>query len=112
MLDGETTPNLSRILAKKYLRDWEDYDPYEHYLTAEELQAQSGLSTADLAQLEEARLLVPDTNDGRYRPKLASWCKKLAYLMEEGWEIDEIKRWSKERWKTKNPREWRPIAKK
>ena len=72
------------------------------------MREQSGLSETDLDRLEDARLLVPDTKDGRHRPKLAGWGKKLAYLLDEGWEIDEIKRWSKERWKSKKPRVWPP----
>jgi hypothetical protein len=33
---------------------------------------------------------------------------KLPYLVGEGWEIDEIKQWSRERWKSGNPRMWPP----
>jgi hypothetical protein len=29
----------------------------------------------------------------------------------EGWKVEEIKRWSKERWKSGNPREWPPRKK-
>jgi len=112
MLEEDTTPNLKRIWTEKYLREWEDYDPYEHYLTAEQMQEQSGLSEVDLDRLEDARLLVPDTKDGRYRPKLTGWGKKLAYLLGEGWDVFEIKRWSKDRWKLKNPREWPPLPSK
>ena len=32
----------------------------------------------------------------------------MAYLLGDGWGIDEIQRWSKERWKSGNPREWPP----
>lgn len=108
MLERKTTPNLERICGEKFIRDWEFYDPYEHYLTAEQLCEQSGLDKENLRRLEEARLLLPDRPDGRYRPKLAGWGRKLAYLLEEGWEVDEIKRWAKGRWKTENPREWPP----
>ena len=88
MLDGDTTPNLQEILFEKYIGEWENYDPYEHYLTPRKLCEQSGLSENDIQVLKEARLLLPDRPDGRYRPKLAGWCKKLAYLLAEGWEID------------------------
>ena len=100
MLDGKSTPNLERIINERLFhdlelfnpnRDWEFFDPYEHYLTVEQLCEQSGLNEGDLRRLEEARLLVPDSPDGRYRPKLAGWGKKLAYLLGEGWEVGEIK---------------------
>ena len=109
MLENKWTPRLNRLLAEKYLREWEPSpDPYEDYLSREQLLEQTGLREFDLERLEVARLLVPDTKDGRYRPKLAGWGKKLGYLLGEGWEVEEIKRWSKERWKMGNPREWPP----
>lgn len=109
ILQDEWTPSLGRILAENYIRNWEPPpDPYEHYLTREQLLEQSGLSEAELNRLEEVRLLVPDTKDGRYRPKLVGWGKKLAYLLGEGRKVEEIKRWSKERWQSGNPREWPP----
>jgi len=95
----------SRLAVERYLAEWENYDRYERYLSEEELCQQSGLTSENLKELEEARLLVPDTNDKRYRPKLVGWGKKLAYLLGEGWGIDVIRRWSKERWKSGNPRE-------
>ena len=94
---------------ERYLREWQGYDPYEGDLTGDELCQQSGLETDDLARLEVARLLLPDTKDGRYRPKLAGWGKKLAYLLREVWGIEEIKTWANGRWKTENPRQWPPI---
>jgi hypothetical protein len=69
---------------------------------------QSGLTIDELEALAEARLLVPDRPDGRYRPKLVGWGKKLAFLLREGWDIESIKRWIKERWETGNPRQWPP----
>jgi len=66
------------------------------------------LTVENLNKLEEVRLLVSDTQDGRFRPKLAGWGKKLAYLLDEGWTVAEIKRWSKARWKSENPRKWPP----
>ena len=80
-------------------------DPYDCYLNRDQLLEGSRLSESDLWRLEEYRLIVPDTKDGRYRPKLVGWGKKLAYLLREGWEVDAIKRWSRDRWKSKNPRE-------
>jgi hypothetical protein len=109
MLQDEWTPHLGKILAENYIRNWEPPpDPYEHYLTREQLLEQSGLSEEELCLLEDMRLLVPDTKDGRYRPKLVGWGKKLGYLLGEGWTNEEIKNWSKERWKSGNPREWPP----
>jgi hypothetical protein len=110
MLQDEWTPHLGRILAANYIRNWEPPpDPYEHYLTKEQLLEGSGLREAELCRLEDVRLLVPDTKDGRYRPKLVGWGKKLAYLLREGWTVDDIKRWSRERWKSGNPRKWPPF---
>jgi hypothetical protein len=78
------------------------------YLTASDLCEQSGLFPGDLTQLEAARLLLPDTKDGHYRPKLVSWGRKLAYLISQGWSIDEIHRWAKGRWSASDPRKWPP----
>ncbi|MBC8234705.1 MAG: hypothetical protein ISR58_13860 [Anaerolineales bacterium] len=108
MFDGKTPRHLALLAAERYLAEWQDYDPYEGYLTAGELCEQSGLTVVNLKELKDSRLLNPDTRDGRYRPKLAGWGKKLAYLLGEGWEIEEIKGWSKERWKSENPRQWPP----
>jgi hypothetical protein len=108
MFDDKTTPHLERLIMERYLRKWQAYDPYAGYLTADELCQQSGLDPDDLLKLGEARLLLPDTQDGRYRPKLAGWGKKLAYLLAEGWGIEEIKAWAKGRWKAENPRQWPP----
>jgi hypothetical protein len=56
-------------------------------------------------------LLLPDTKESQYNPKLAVWGRKLAYLLREGWGIDEIKAWAKGRWKLENPRRWPPERK-
>ncbi|MCA9942039.1 MAG: MerR family transcriptional regulator [Anaerolineales bacterium] len=78
-------------------------------LTKQELCQQAGLKRSELQQLGTAGLLNPtQRNPDRYRPKLVSWGKKLAYLLEIGWEIDEIKTWSQERWAWPNPRIWPP----
>ena len=79
------------------------------YLTPSMLCQQAGLTTADLQRLEEVGLLQPTRVDPpRYRPKLLSWAKKLAYLIEQGWTLAEIQQWSKERWTWPNPRLWPP----
>ncbi len=108
LLEEKLTPNMERLAAERYIRDWQNFTPYEHYLTLDELCKRSGLSRADLIQLEEVRLLLPDTPDGRYRPKLEGWGHKLAYLLGDGWKLDEIKRWSKSRFKSNDPRQWPP----
>ena len=88
--------------------DWSGYsDPYANYLTADELLNQTGLTSVDLSHLESALLLLPD-HDGKYRPKLVGWGRKLAYLLGQGWKIDEIKRWTKGRWLAPDPRQWPP----
>ena len=99
---------MRQLEIERYLREMQNYDPFEGYLSAEELCQQSGLTPENLRKLEEVRLLVPDTKDGRYRPKLVGWGKKLAYLLGEEWGTEEIQRWSKERWKSENPREFPP----
>jgi len=92
----------ARVLAEL------EADPYPDHLTAGELCEQSGLEAQDLARLEAARLLVPDTKDGRYRPKLAGWARKLAYLLAQGWDLAEVAAWARGRWSTPNPRAWPP----
>lgn len=109
MLEDKYTPHLEEIVLKKFVNNWEPPpDPYDDYLTADELCRQSGLPIEDLKRLEEIRLLVPDTSDGRYRPKLVGWAQKLAYLLEHNWSLWEIKAWAKGRWHTPNPRQWPP----
>jgi hypothetical protein len=80
------------------------------YLTRAELGQQSGLSLAAMTALETAGLLRPDQQQPEplYRPKLATWGQKLAYLLEQGWTITEIKQWSSERWTWPKPKVWPP----
>lgn len=108
MWDDKPTRNLSLIYRNRALERFLMYDRHQGYLSAEELCQQSGITSENLKKLEEARLLVPDTKDGRYRPKLSGWGKKLAFLIGDGWGIEEIRQWSKERWKSGNPREFPP----
>lgn len=102
-----------RRLGERVLREWLARDRawkearYAGYLSAGELVDQAGLTEAQLDELQRARLLVPD-REGRYRPKLAGWARKLAELLASGWEIPEIKAWSSGRWSTPNPRAWPP----
>jgi len=67
-------------------------------LTKEELSRQSGLSLEEIDKLKEYRLLVPDTINGKYRPKLVGWSKKLKNKLIIGWTYEEIKEWTRERW--------------
>jgi hypothetical protein len=99
-------PVLQALLAR--LAEEDQRDPHPDYLSAEELIERSGLSVENLQALNVARLLVPDTKDGRYRPKLAGWAKKLAYLIHQDWTVEEIKTWTTERWRQPNPRQWPP----
>lgn len=52
----------------------------------------------ELGRLGEYRLLVPDTKDGRYRPKLVGWGKKPKEKINQCWDCEEIKNWTRERW--------------
>ena len=81
-----------------------------HYVTTEELCAASGLSRADLWELEAARLLLPtQTNPTpRYRSRLVNWARKLAYLRQQGWALEEIDAWARGRWESADPRQWPP----
>ena len=108
IFDEKSTPHAQRKALKWYLRKPQDFDPYDGYLSMDELCQQGGLAVNDLNKLEVARLLLPDTKDGRYRPKLAGWGRKLSYLLGVGWTIEEIQAWAKNRWKTQNPRQWPP----
>lgn len=81
---------------------------YADYLSAGQLAERAGLTPGELAQLSEARLLVPDRGD-LYRPKLAGWACKLAELLHAGWDVASIKSWARGRWSTPNPRQWPPI---
>jgi len=86
------------------IRDWQKLRNKKKrrllkYLTDDELCRQSGLSKEVLEKLVEFRLLVPDTKDGRYRPKLIGWGKKIKEKLSNGWAYEEIKTWTKERWK-------------
>ena len=80
------------------------------YVTTEELCAASGLSRADLWELEDARLLLPtETNPApRYRSRLVNWARKLAYLRRDGWTLEEIGAWARGRFARGNPRQWPP----
>jgi hypothetical protein len=108
LLDDRYTKHMEQILWEKYSKYLANLpDPYEHYLTADQLCEQTGLAREGLEQLSAIRLLLPD-HDGKFRPKLLKWAKKLAYLLNEGWSLDEIKRWAKGRFQTDNPRQWPP----
>jgi hypothetical protein len=65
------------------------------YLTADELCRQSGLAKDEFEKLEQCCLLVSDTKEGKYRPKLVGWGKKLKDKLSKGWTYEEIKQWKK-----------------
>jgi hypothetical protein len=80
-------------------------------LTIDALYLESGLTRHQVWELAEAGLLVPTRHqDGQpiYRPKLALWGRKLAYLFGTGWTVGEIQRWQRERWTWPDPRVWPP----
>jgi len=109
LFEHEFTDHMEELAIERYLREWEPLlDRYANYLTVEELCQQSGLSAEVVSRLQEIRLLVQDTSDGRYRPKLVSWACKLNYLLNDGWELEQIKRWARGRWNMQDPRQWPP----
>jgi hypothetical protein len=88
------------------------YWPWRKHLTQSELCEQAGLTSGQFEALAAAGLLNADDSQGLYyRPKLLGWAKKLAYLLTEGWSVAEIKRWSRKRWQSANPRQWPPERK-
>ncbi len=87
----------------------EEFEHFYGYLNQMELCYWSRLGQGELAKLHEARLLVPDRKDGRYRPKLVLWAEKLKYLLDEGWTIPEIKSWARGRFTTGEPNVWPPV---
>lgn len=74
---------------------------------ADELCAHSGLSRELLPTLAAIKLLTPN-RCGRYRSPLVAWASKLAYLLDTGWTIHEIKIWARARWTEPNLKEWPP----
>jgi len=70
------------------------------------LLEQSGL-TRGPEQLEEAHLILPDTKDGQYRPKLIGWGAAgfLTFSRMGTWRDEAL---GKGRWKTETQR-WPPF---
>lgn len=79
-------------------------------VSTSELIQGSGLSFAELDMLEEVGLLRPDWPNAErpYRQRLVRWASRLAYLLKEGWTVEEIQYWSKTRWTSSDPRRWPP----
>lgn len=98
---------LAMVQAEEARQAAELAAKYARYLTPADLCDRAGLTAAELESLAAARLLVSD-HEGNYRPKLAGWAVKLAYLLHTGWDVETIKRWAADRWKSKNPRAWPP----
>lgn len=96
-----------RIIAREERERAAKEAKYSRYLSPGDLCEQSSLTAEELAALAAARLLLPD-REGKYRPKLAGWAGKLAYLLHAGWDIETIRRWAAERWHNPNPRAWPP----
>ena len=91
---------VNRQMAEIEEKEQKKIERLAKYLTADELCRQSGLTKEELEKFGEYRLLVPDTKEGRYRPKSVGWGKKLKEKLSNDWTYEEIKRWTKERWKT------------
>lgn len=70
MISRETEGIIERRLAEIEENERRKQEKLSKYLTKDELSRQSGLSLEEIDKLKEYRLLVPDTINGRYRPKL------------------------------------------
>jgi hypothetical protein len=68
------------------------------YLTIYEICKRAGLKLTQLSKLNQYHLLIPDTKDDKFRPKLVGWGIKLKKKLDEGWTCAEIKEWTKGRW--------------
>jgi len=88
-----------RSLARIEEQEERKRERLSRYLTANELCRQSGLTKEELEKLKEFRLLLPDTKEGKYRPKLVGWGKKIKEKLSNEMTYEEIKKWTKERWK-------------
>jgi hypothetical protein len=69
-----------------------------------DLIVQSGISIENFKILKDANLVVPINDETvLYRSKLAFWCQKLQYLLNEGWKVSEIQFWARKRSKEIDP---------
>jgi len=100
MISREIEEIIERRLAEIEEKERRKQEKLSKYLTKDELSQQSGLSLEEIDKLEEYRLLVPDTKDRRYRSKLVGWGKKLKEKLLMDWSCEQIKEWTKERWKS------------
>lgn len=98
MISQETQEIIERRLVEIEEKKRKKQEKLSRCLTKEELSRQSGLSLEEIDKLKEYRLLVPDTINGKYRPKLVGWSKKLKEKLLMGWSCEQIKEWTKERW--------------
>ncbi len=98
MISRETEEIIERRLTEIEEKERRKQEKLSKYLTKDELSQQSGLSLEEIDKLEKYQLLVPDTKDGRYRPKLVGWGKKLKEKLFTGWDYEGIKLWSRNRW--------------
>lgn len=106
-LEGRWEEESVIELVKRRIMELEEKEQnrnerFAKYLTADELCRQSGLTKEELEKLEEYRLLVPDSKDGRFRPKLVGWGKKLKEKIYIGYSYEEIKMWTRNRWGNTN----------
>lgn len=98
MISQETQDIIGRRLAEIEETKRKKREKLSRYLTKDELSRLSGLSLEEIDKLESYRLLMPDTKNGRYRPRLVGWSKKLKNKLIIGWTYEEIKEWTRERW--------------
>lgn len=94
----QTEKLIDSHLTKVEERRRKKEERLSRYLTKQQLSEQTVLSLDEIDKLEEFRLLVPDTKDGRYRPKLIGWGRKLKIKILLGYSYCEIKSWANNRW--------------
>ena len=71
----------------EYLTAWVEQDGY---LTADELCRHSGLTMENLKELNDLKLLTPDTPDGLYSSDLLRWARELAFQLSHGADLNKI----------------------
>ena len=75
--------------------------------TLDELCTLAELAPADAGELARAGLLRPRAW-GEYQPRQVGWARRLAFLLGQGWTVEQIKCWTAQRWTAARPGDWPP----